>query len=260
MSRVIRSTKIDEGFFPLIIEAIAPDIFSSDSNFEEENSPVKNSDKIKTASEEILMASHEQARQIVSAAKQQSNDILKQAKNQGYKEGLAQGREEGLAQIQAEGEEKLQRIHSEVKNLIKQAENIRVQLLGGAEEEVVELAMTIASKVIRNHVKVKRDTVVQLAAEALERAISAGFYTIFVNPDDVELLREFISELRRSASGGARIHIISDGSISQGGCKVETVHGLVDMTLESQLEQIRKALREELERNGQYGGAENERP
>jgi flagellar assembly protein FliH len=149
-----------------------------------------------------------------------------------------------------ETEEKLQQLHLGAQRTIEQAEQIRTRLLGGAEEEVVELAMTIASKVIRSHVEVKRDTVVQLAGEALERAISAGFYTIFANPEDVELLREFISELRRSASGGARIHIISDASISRGGCKVETEHGLVDMTLESQLEQIRKALRDELERNG----------
>lgn len=274
MFKVIRSTKIEEECFPLVLEVVVPEEVVPETQpeepekreipieEEEADARFREAEELLARSREVLQASEQEAKQIVAEAKRQGETIFEEAREQGYAEGFAkgltegreqgmkEGREEGLALTKVKLEEKLQQIQMEAKDTIDQAENVRAQLLAGAEEEVVELVMTIASKVIHSHVEVKRDTVVRLAAEALERAISAGYYTIFVNPGDVELLREYISELRRSASGGARIHIIADSSISPGGCKVETEHGLVDMTLESQLEQIRRALRDELERNG----------
>lgn len=271
MSKVIRSTQIEEECFSLTIDVVAneevvpgvqPEEPEKPEVTEEEVAKISEADELLAHSEEVLRVSEQKAQQIVADAQKQGEVILQESRQQGYDKGLAvgrdegrrEGKEEGLAETKVKLEEKLQQIEMEAKEIIDQAEQTRAQLLAGAEEEVVELVMTIASKVIHSHVEVKRDTVVLLAAKALEWAISAGYYTIFVNPDDVELLREYISELRRSATGGARIHIIADSSISRGGCKVETEHGLVDMTLESQLEQIRKALRDELERNGKPNG------
>jgi flagellar assembly protein FliH len=255
LSRVIRSSKIDENYFSLIVDFVEQEEISDEPAKDEQVLIPEEIENLRAAAAEeadqIIKDARKKAKEIFSAAKQQEQKIMEQARSKGYQEGFAEGREAGIAQARAETEEETRQAQLEANKTISQAEKIRLQLLDGAEEEVVELAMTIASKVIRSHVEVKRDTVVQLAREALERAISASYYSIFVNPGDVELLREYISELRLSASGGARIHIVADSSISLGGCKVETEHGLVDMTLESQLEEIRKALREELEGNKQ---------
>ncbi len=281
MSRVIRAQRIDDGFFPLLIEEVPKEVPQEEEfipngtadltedfhqkeqevdTFEQQKQAwyqeqLSKIEEIRAAAQQELLASQEQAREIVAEAEkqaeQQAKDILLRATEKGYSEGQEKGLEEGRARGFAEATRETEHLRSEARdqtrNMLEQAEDIRIQLIRGAEEEVVELAMTIASKVIRSHVEVKRDTVVHLASEALDRAVAAGYYTIFVHPGDVELLKEYISELRRSAPGNARIHIIPDGSIGQGGCKVETEQGMVDVTLESQLEQIRKALREVLE-------------
>lgn len=247
MSRVIRSKKIDDGFFPLVINEVertsdylTPKAIEAD----EQNLQEKT---IEVEIQQQLLAAQEKARKVVLEAERQGQEVLNQFREQGYKEGFEKGLEEGRNHGLAEAAEMTESIRIEANNLLHHAEAIRTQLMKGAEEEVVELAMTIASKVIRSHVEVKRDAVVQLAVEALERAVAAGYYTIFVNPEDVGFLKEYISELRRSASGNSRIHIVPDSSIGEGGCKVETENGIVDVTLESQLEQIRKTLREALE-------------
>lgn len=267
MSKVIRSQKIDDGYFSLVVEEVVVNELTGNTELvgqvEEEDREEKNAqhkaqyedlisqaEEMRGLAEQELLANEEKAREIVATAQRQGKEILLQATQKGYSEGYAKGMEEGRAQAFAEAAEETQRIRREANDMVARAEEIRTKLIRDAEEEVVELTMTIASKVIHSHVEVKRDTVVHLATEALDRAVAAGYYTVFVNPDDVEILKEYISELRRSASGNSRIHIIPDGSVSMGGCKVESEQGMVDVTLESQLEQIRKTLREVLDGNG----------
>lgn len=258
MSRLIRTEIVENDFFPLVVETVAEEKIMEDMASYEEAVLEPEDSAAKERAEEVILAGKKKAEEMLAEAKRQEQAILDKAKQQvqerleqaaeeGHREGLEKGLEEGHARMHAETQERIRQIQAQAKKTLDQAEYIRAHLISGAEEEVVDLAMTIASAVIRNHAEINRDIVVKLAGEALERAVSSGYYSIFVSPDDVELLQEFIAELRRSASGGTRIHIIPDSSISHGGCKVETENGMVDMTLESQLEQIRKALRDELE-------------
>ena len=243
MSKVIRSFSVQEGYYPL---SIKQEVFSG-------REAVKLQSKGKHANEsrsadQVIAEARAEAERIIGSARQEAEKIVKQAKAQedriartAKERGLQEGYKEGIAA----SEEEAGRMREEAMSVLNKAAAKTTNLLQNAEEEVVELAMDIASKVVRSHVLVKPETVAALAREALERSAAAQHYSIFVNPDDVGLLEQYISELRRGTGAGSRIHIVDDPGIERGGCRIETESGLVDMTLESQLEQIRRVLREE---------------
>ena len=61
-------------------------------------------------------------------------------------------------------------------------------------------------------------------------------------PQDVELVKDKIPEIFSNNYTEAKITVIPDKNIQEGGVIVETSNGLVDATIETQLSIIEKAL------------------
>jgi len=238
LSKVIRSIKIDEGVFPLVfqVEELDKQHKKKDTYEDDDVNEIVLAGARKEA-ERLIRHAEEEAKRIIGKAKEQEEKILKEAEKRGYKKGY----EEGIKAAGAEAD----RIRQKAFEALAEAEKKREEIIRSSEEEVVELCMAIAAKVVHAHVDVHRETVIKLAREALERLAAAKYYTILVNPDDVELVEQYVDELRRSVSSNSHIHILGDAGISYGGCKVETENGIINATLESQLDEIRKVLSEE---------------
>jgi len=206
--------------------------------------------RAKEEAEELIKRAQEEASQILAGAKEKEKEIYEKAEEKGYVEGYRRGFQKALD----EAKEEADRIRNTAFKVLEEAENRRQELIISAEEEVVDLCLAIASKVVHAHVEEHRDTVLRLAREALERLASSKHYTIIVNPRDAELLRQYIDELSMQVSASAHIHILEDESVGAGGCKVETEKGVLDATLESQLDEIRKVLSEEVVKRKQENG------
>ena len=61
-------------------------------------------------------------------------------------------------------------------------------------------------------------------------------------PQDVELVRDMVPEIFSGNYFEAKITVIPDEKIKQGGVVVETSNGLIDATIDTQLAIIAKAL------------------
>ena len=62
-------------------------------------------------------------------------------------------------------------------------------------------------------------------------------------PKDVELVRDKIPEIFPAGSFDAKILVIPDNSIQEGGVIIETSNGIIDATIETQLSIIEKTLK-----------------
>jgi len=263
LSRVLRSVEVDD-FYNLDLNLEPAENDDGESFFEESTSleqlskegsvGAKEREEIlsraRKEAEELIKKAEEEASQIIVRAKEQEKKIFKEAEKKGYSEGYRKGFERALEEAKKEAD----RVRSTAFKVLEEAESRRQELIISAEGEVVDLCLAIASKVVHAHVEEHRETVVRLVREALERLVSAKHYSIIVNPRDAELLRQYIDELSRHASANAHIHILEDESVGIGGCKVETEKGLLDATLESQLDEIRKVLSEEVTKRKQEDG------
>ena len=63
-----------------------------------------------------------------------------------------------------------------------------------------------------------------------------------MNPDDMRSLRDQVQKLLNPYASLAATELVADETISPGGCRVETEHGVIDQQIEAQLARISEEL------------------
>lgn len=156
-----------------------------------------------------------------------------------HQQDMARWREEGREEARKELLPSLCAFAQAGQSLIALEE----QLVSRLTTEIVGLAMEIAEKVLNKHVE--NDP--QVTASILERARAeiphAREVRIWLNPLDHQSLSDMRPDLVRiGKSEGRKIEVVASEEIGRGGCRVETEMGVIDATIPTQMEEIRKQL------------------
>jgi flagellar assembly protein FliH len=80
--------------------------------------------------------------------------------------------------------------------------------------------------------------------KSLELAIEKSKITFRVNPADYGYVEKLRPKLFATHKEIKSVMVVSDEAVHRGGCFLETAHGDVDASIESQLEIIRRSLEE----------------
>ena len=84
---------------------------------------------------------------------------------------------------------------------------------------------------------------------ALRGIVERERVTVLVNPDDLEIVREAIEDVRASLGGIEHCVVEAERRVSRGGCIVRTTTGDVDARVETKLERAREVVEIALDRN-----------
>ena len=104
----------------------------------------------------------------------------------------------------------------------------RQEILDETEQQIVELVLLIARKVVKVISETQRNVVMQNILQSLRRVKGRGDVTIRVNLADVQLTSEHTK----------------DSSVEKGGCIVETDFGAIDARISSQLNELEQKILE----------------
>lgn len=155
--------------------------------------------------------------------------IQKAAYGQGFTDGERAGAERAAKQLQ----EVMQSFRQTTGELAAYKPALRAE----AEQELVELALTIARRVIHREVQVDRASVVGIVRACIERINGAEIHRLRVNPADAGLVGDYFRQ-----SSGSDMEIVPDQSVAPGGAILHTSQGQLDARLESQLREIEYGL------------------
>ncbi|HEY7259712.1 MAG TPA: FliH/SctL family protein [Gaiellales bacterium] len=153
-------------------------------------------------------------------------------------------REEGLAEGLAEGRA---RIEAAVDALIEAVNEVRAReeaFLRAAEHSAVELAITIAEKIVAGSVAARPETVLDVVGGALLRTSARHRLVIEVNPEDLQLVSDSAEGLAARLGGVQRLDVVAERRVERGGCIVRTEEGEIDGRIGSQLERVAELLAE----------------
>ena len=114
------------------------------------------------------------------------------------------------------------------------------------EQEVVELALQVARRVIRHELSVSKDTILCVVQEAMNSLEDPGKIAIRLNPADLEHIRQAGERLASVLDNLDSIQFEEDPGIECGGCYIQTDYGEVDARIHEQLRVVEEALRAEL--------------
>jgi len=179
----------------------------------------------------ILQSAQEQAGEIIALATVQADQLRQQAS----RESAAAGREQALQDLMPS----LVAFANAGQSLIVFEE----QLISRCAPRIVELALEIAAKVIAKAVDADAEIVASVLERAKQEALDAKQLRIWLNPTDHQLLAELRPDLVKIGNDGKRtIEVVASAEIARGGCRLESESGIVDATLPTQIDEIRRQL------------------
>ena len=158
-------------------------------------------------------------------------DSIATLQKQAYEEGYSKGFKKGMQDAEVELKERVGRIDDIVNFLQKPLDELDEAVV----EQLSQLAISIARKLIRREIKTDPGQIVAVVRETVA-ALPAGMQNIRIslNPEDAVLFRETM----KLAEGEKAWSIIEDPLLSKGGCKVLTDYSEIDASVEARLSGI----------------------
>ncbi|MEX0977257.1 MAG: FliH/SctL family protein, partial [Pirellulales bacterium] len=114
----------------------------------------------------------------------------------------------------------------------------RAQWLAHWQHAALGVATAIAERIIRREVERAPDVTLALVREALELAAGSADVQLVMHPDDLAALSGQVERLTAELARLGEARIVTDASITRGGCRVDTRFGTIDQQFELQLARI----------------------
>jgi flagellar assembly protein FliH len=185
-----------------------------------------------------LAEAAQKARRLVAAAEAEADRIRDEARAAGFDEGFAAGREEAreaFAPTALAMAEALARVSS-----------LEADAADRVEAEAVDLAMHVAERVVAGTIAVEPARLLDVVRGALRTIVERERVTVLVHPDDLDLIRESVSELTGSLGGMEHLEVQEERRVGRGGAIIRTSFGEVDARIETKLAGAREAIEKEL--------------
>ena len=161
---------------------------------------------------------------------------------QAYEQGFAKGEQDGRLAAQQQAAPLL----TAMETTLAELDGVRQKIRRHLEQEVVELALHVARKVVRHELTVSKDTIVCVVQEAMTQLDDPGKISIRLNPDDLKKIRAAGETLSSVMDHLDTIHFEEDTGIDCGGCYIQTEYGEIDARIEEQLRTVEEAFRAEM--------------
>lgn len=191
----------------------------------------------------------EEAERMLQEAQQQIEDWWQERREhddqliQSIKaDGFQQGYEEGQKLAEAELQTKSEQMMEEAQDILRQAYEIKEQLIQEAEPFLVELSSAIAEKVIEKQLSLEPEYTIELIRKNLARKREKGIITLCVSPQHFAFVQGAREELSLTVDSQAELQIIPDGTVKDRGCVIRSSFGSVDARIDTQLAEIKKEL------------------
>jgi flagellar assembly protein FliH len=158
---------------------------------------------------------------------------LAAVEREAFARGFAEGEAAGAAAASGEGEAILRQLTQALQDVSA----LRTDMIRRSERQIVELALTLAKRVIHREISQDQNLLLSMVRGALTRLDDSARITVRLNPHDYE------------ASGGAQISqlgtnviVVADAKVERGGCRVESDLGTLDAGVDAQIQEFGRTL------------------
>lgn len=168
-------------------------------------------------------------RNLISRAREEADSIREAASKEGYQEGLEMAKED----IEL------------LKDALDSFYNAKQQVYDSIAPDILDISIDIAKKIIKKEISENPEVILENIKTILKDLSKEETKIMLkVNPSQVAILEQSVPQEVALAGLEAKVVIISDENIMEGGCLVTTTNGVIDATIETQTEIIAKALKE----------------
>ncbi|MBX3111477.1 MAG: hypothetical protein KF857_05645 [Fimbriimonadaceae bacterium] len=160
----------------------------------------------------------------------------------GYQDGFDVGRSEGYDIAKGSYETEVAAVRERLGQIVAVAERSVDEWHAAAAEHYAGVALEIARRAIGAELQLSRESVLELAKEALAELRHGTTVRLRVNPGDAEMVATNRAMIMQAVAGIKDVEIVADESVAAG-CQVESEFGLVDARVETFLDRIAQEAR-----------------
>lgn len=207
--------------------------------------------------EEILDKARAEADAILESARTSANReaeaLCEQMREKGYQEGFAEGRqagyeagqelglEEGRAQLRAQQEQAL----NDVEHFFQEAANQRDMMFVRAQDQMRDLALTVAEKILRISLQSSGEIVARMVQHAVEKLKRREWVRVYISKGEVQRCVQADPELAAALAGlSDHVKIVPMESDDPGACIIEMPDEIIDASASTQMDNIRERLQD----------------
>lgn len=167
-------------------------------------------------------------RNLISRAQEEADTIKETAAKEGYRAGIEQA------------EVDISALRAKIADFV----SAKKEVFEYIAPDILEISVDIARKIIKKEVEQEPQIILDSIVEVM-RTISKeeSRITVKVNPLQADLVKTELPEYISSMGVDAKITVLADDTIEEGGCILNTNNGIVDASLDTQLDIIREALK-----------------
>lgn len=122
---------------------------------------------------------------------------------------------------------------------------LREKVLRDSEDDLLQLVIAVAQRVIHHEVSQNRQLVVRVIKAALRNLNDKDQVIVRVHPDDHVLLTSDQNQAMRKELAALNCTLKADATLAPGSCQVETALGTVDASFTGQLDELYRQMLEE---------------
>ena len=153
-------------------------------------------------------------------------------------DGFEKGKTEAEQALQLEYESRL----NQVQQLLQEGYAQKQAIISEAEPFLLEMSTVIAEQILKQELADVPEKFVELIKQQILRFKEKDSITVCVHPDDFEFIQSQRKSFISVVNGETEIKIIPDHSVSPKGCMIRSAYGSVDAGIDTQLEEIKKAI------------------
>lgn len=167
-------------------------------------------------------------RNLISRAQEEAGTIRDNAAKEGYNAGIEK----------AQGD--IMQLKSAIEDFLKAKQEVFEYIA----PDILEISIDIARKIVKHEIEQNPQLILNTILDVLKTiSKDESRITLKVNPAQLSLVKDNIPEIISSIGLETKTNVIADDTIELGSCIVQTSNGIVDASINTQLEIIKEAFK-----------------
>ncbi len=176
-------------------------------------------------------------------AEAEVHELYRAARADGYNGGFTEGMAAAMSEAQAEIARQAEAQGAEVKRFLDDATHRRDLILQDTKEDLRDLALAVAEKVIRISLKSSGDILLRMIETATEKHRRCEWVQIYIADCDTKNIALSTPELTAALGHlSNRIRIIPMADDESGTCIIEMPDEIIDASVSTQMDNIREVI------------------
>lgn len=196
----------------------------------------KDLERLKQEKEQLMENTAKEIEEQKGKWEQEKQAWIEKAEEEGFKAGFERGKKESI--------KKYETMIDEANKLVDLATKDYHKTLETSDEAIVQLAIKTAEKIVKKQIDDYPEYFLSIVHAAIEEIKDQSTISIYLHPTNYEFVLNQKHVLSQAVDGDTKISIYIDPKLNVNDCLIVHPFGQIDASVDTQLQQIEKALEE----------------